>query len=48
MLHITQCIFDELFVKVLSDTSLRGPHKKFYRISTAMMNIVTYEFDKYL
>ena len=37
MLHITQCILDDLSLKVYSDTS-----QKFYRIFTAMMIIVAY------
>ena len=34
MLHITQCIFDEL--------STVGPQEKLYRIFTALMNVVAY------
>ena len=40
MLHITQCIVDELFVKVLIGYFAGGPKEKFYRIFTAKMKIV--------
>ena len=42
MLHITQCIIDELHVFV---NVAGGPQEKCYRIFVAMMNVVAY--DKY-
>ena len=43
MLHITQCILDDLLIcKCVIGYFAGDPRKNFFRIFTAMMNIVAY------